>query len=70
MDEIRDILNDFMEPDDRGNKSDGFDEGAMGSNQYFDDFFTKIEFKLYPGCTKFSSLNFFVKLMHLKVSNK
>ena len=32
MDEMRDILNDFMEPDARGNGSDGVDEGVMGSN--------------------------------------
>ena len=25
---------------------------------------------MYPGCTKFSSLKFLVKLIHLKVSNK
>ena len=67
---MRDILNDFMEPDDEGNRDDGVDEEAMRSNQYFDDLFTKIESKLYPRCTKFSSLNFLVKLMYLKVSNK
>ena len=32
-DETRDILNNFMEPDDRG---DGVDEEAVGSKQYFD----------------------------------
>ena len=43
MDEMKDILNDFMEPDDGGhwgNGGDRVDEGAMGSNQYFDDLFT------------------------------
>ena len=32
VDEMRDILNDFMEPDDGGNRGDGVDKGAMGSN--------------------------------------
>ena len=62
-----DVLNDFMEPN---NRDDDVDEEATGSNQYFDDLFTKIESELYPRCIKFSSLNFLVKLMHLKVSNK
>ena len=42
MDEMRDILNDFMEPDGRGNVGnggDGVDKGATRSNQYFDNFF-------------------------------
>ena len=67
---MKDILNDFMEPDDGGNRGDSVDEGAMGSNQCFHDLFTKIESECYPRCTKFSSLNFLMKLMHLKVSNK
>ena len=29
-DKTRDILNDFMEPNDRGNGGDGVDEGALG----------------------------------------
>ena len=44
VDEIRNILNDFMEPDDR---SDVVDEGTIGSNQYLDDLFTEIEFEFY-----------------------
>ena len=55
MDELRNILNDFIKPDDRGN---GIDKGAMRASQYFDNLFTEIESELYPGCTKFSSLNF------------
>ena len=61
-----DILNDFMELD---NRDDDVDDGAMGSTQYFDDLFTKIESNLYPRCIKFSSLNFLKKLIRLKVSN-
>ena len=54
VDKIRDILNDFIEPDDGGNggiEGDGVDEGATGSNQYFVDLFTEIETELYPRCT-------------------
>ena len=36
----------------------------------FDDLFKEMEIELYPGCQKFSALNFLVKLMHLKVLNK
>ena len=73
MDEMRYILNDFKKHDDRvngGDRGDGDDEGATGLNQYFDDLFIEIETELYSGCTKFSSLNFLVKLMHLKVTYK
>lgn len=34
------------------------------------DMFKEMEVELYPGCQKFSALNFLVKLMHLKVLNK
>ena len=61
------ILNDFMELD---NGDDDVHKGAMRSAQYFDDLFTEIESELYQGCIKFPSLNFLVKLMHSKVSNK
>ena len=67
MDEIIDVLNDFMEHD---NGDVDVDKRAMASAQYFDDLFTKIETELYQGCTKFSSLNFSMKLMDLNVSNK
>lgn len=33
----------------------------------FGDLFDEIENELYPGCKKFSELNFLVKLMHMKV---
>ena len=32
VDKMKDILNDFREPDDVGNEGDSVDEGAMGSN--------------------------------------
>ena len=62
-----DILNDFMELE---NEDDDVDQEAMGSSQYIDDLFMQRETELYPICTKFSFLNFLVKLMHLKISNK
>ena len=34
------------------------------------DLLTEVEQELYPGCKKFSSLTFLVKLMHIKVLNK
>ena len=36
----------------------------------YDDLFTALNLELYPGVSSFSSLNFLVKLMHLKVMNK
>ena len=67
VDKIIDVLNDFIEPDNWG---DDVDKGVIGLVQYLDCLFTEIESELYPGCIKLSSLNFLVKLMHLKVSNK
>ena len=67
VDEMIDVLNDFLE---LKNGVDDVDEGATGSAQYFDHSFIEIEMELYPRCSKFYSLNFLVKLMHLKVSNK
>ena len=36
----------------------------------YDDLFVEMETKLYLGCQTFSSINFLVKLMHLKMLNK
>ena len=44
--------------------------GAQSSNVQYDDLFTALNSELYPGMSSFSSLNFLVKLMHLKVMNK
>ena len=67
MDEIINILNNFTEPDDG---DDNVDERVTRSAQYFDNLFIEVESELYPRCIKFTFLNFLVKLMHLKVSNK
>ena len=44
--------------------------GAQSSNVQYDDLLATLNSKLYPGVSSFSSLNFIVKLMHLKVVNK
>ena len=36
----------------------------------YDNFFASLNSELYPGVSSFASLNFLVKLMHLKVMNK
>ena len=58
VDEMIDVLNNFMEPE---NRDDDVDQVITGLAQYFDDLFTNIEIKFYPWCTKFFSLNFLVK---------
>ena len=47
MEEMIDILNDFMEP---ANVVSDVDNGAMRLAQYFDNLFTEIESELYPCC--------------------
>ncbi|KAL5563546.1 hypothetical protein UlMin_033293 [Ulmus minor] len=44
--------------------------GSQSFNVQYDDLFTALNSELYPGVSSFSSLNFLVKLMHLKVMNK
>ena len=50
------------------------DETEVGieDTQYdeFKDLLYELQVEKYPGCTKYSSLNFFVKLIHLKVLYK
>jgi len=45
---------------------------VLGDAQHdeFKELLSELESALYPGCTKYSSLNFLVKLMHLKVLYK
>ncbi|KAL5573309.1 hypothetical protein UlMin_022906 [Ulmus minor] len=64
-DEMFDVLDDII--------SEDADEDAIGgpsSNEQYDDLFAALRSELYPGVSSFSSLNFLVKLMHLKVLNK
>ena len=42
----------------------------MDQGQKIDKLFNELEIKLYPGCKKFSTLTFLVKLMHIKVFNR
>ena len=44
--------------------------GGQSSNEQYDNLFAALRSELYPGMSSFSSLNFLVKLMHLKVLNK
>ncbi|KAL5564918.1 hypothetical protein UlMin_028082 [Ulmus minor] len=64
-DEMFDVLDDII--------SEEADEDAVGgpsSNDQYDDLFAALRSELYLGVSSFSSLNFLVKLMHLKVLNK
>ncbi|KAL5580793.1 hypothetical protein UlMin_013235 [Ulmus minor] len=64
-DEMFDVLDDII--------SEDADEDAVGgpsSNEQYDDLFAALRSELYPGVSSFSSLNFLVKFMHLKVLNK
>ena len=64
-DEMFDLLDDIIS---NGAKVDPI--GAQSSNVQYNEFFTTLISKLYPGVSSFSLLNFLVKLMHLKVLNK
>ena len=75
-DEVLDVLNDFIGPlNDDGIRNDAhldddITSATMASDEQYEDLFAEVEAELYPGCTTFSSLNFLVKLMHLKVLHK
>ena len=47
-------------------------EVSIEDTQYdeYKDLLSELQVGLYPGCTKYSSLNFLVKLMHLKALYK
>ena len=64
-DEIFDVLGDIISD---GAKGDPV--GGQSSNVQYDDLFTTLRSELYPSVSNFSSLNFLVNLMHLKVINK
>ncbi|PON95856.1 LOW QUALITY PROTEIN: hypothetical protein TorRG33x02_083790 [Trema orientale] len=65
VDEIVDILQDFIgtrNTNDGENEDDMGDDMAMRlsvSGQQYDELFSEVEAELYPGCTSYSSLNFF-----------
>ncbi|XP_076936560.1 uncharacterized protein LOC143603730 [Bidens hawaiensis] len=68
-DVIEDVMNERREEDtnvdDRNSGSDSSDV-----RDDFEELLKEAQSELYPGCTKFSSLDFLAKLMHIKVKNK
>ena len=72
-DEMIDIINDVIGEQDTNEEgvNEGISDGGGNSAEnQFDDLFQEVEAELYPGCTWLSSLNFLVKMMHMKVMNK
>ena len=59
-DEMMDVIDDVVGDEHAGTSTDG----------YYDELFQALHSELYPGVLSFSSLNFLVKLMHIKVMNK
>lgn len=59
------MLGDIISDDEEGDPS-----RCQTSSEQYDDLFEALKSELYPGVSSFSSLNFLVKLMHLKVMNK
>ncbi|KAK9048205.1 hypothetical protein SSX86_032832, partial [Deinandra increscens subsp. villosa] len=60
-----DALEDLMQVDtniEEGNS----DTQSSEAGDDFDDLLKELQSELYPGCTKFSSLDFLAKLMHIK----
>jgi len=63
-DVIEDVRGERMEEDTDVN------EENPGTSDDFEALLEEVQAELYPGCTKFSSLDFLAKLMHIKVKNK
>ena len=66
MEEEHNILNEGNSGAEEGNPG----TENSGSTDDFEDLLKEVQSELYPGCTKFSSLDFLAKLMHLKVKHK
>ena len=64
-DEMFDVLDDIISDDAEVDLI-----GAQASKVQYDDLFVALNSELYHIVSLFSSLNFLVKLMHLKVINK
>ncbi|XP_062086475.1 uncharacterized protein LOC133792583 [Humulus lupulus] len=75
-DEMMDVLNDIAQPnnceDDENEVDDEIPPASecRGTSQYYNDLFAEMESPLFPGCEKYTSLNFVAKLMHFKVLGK
>ncbi|KAK9051123.1 hypothetical protein SSX86_027749 [Deinandra increscens subsp. villosa] len=59
-------LEDLMQVDTNIEEGNSDPQSSEASDD-FDDLLKELQSELYPGCTKFSSLNFLAKLMHIKV---
>ena len=72
---LRDMLEDIIRGDtmdiDHGERSYDHvtDTNVQGEVDKFDKLLGEAQRELYPGCSKFSTLSFIVKLLHLKVYN-
>ena len=70
-DDIIAALNDMHAPINKEADSNEYTSHEMGRNEKnIDNLFGEGHKALYPGCTKFSTLTFLVKLMHIKVLNR
>ena len=64
VDALLDLVNEMsFESGHANDRNEEVDKEAMSYEEYFEE----LQSKLWPRCTKMSSLNFLVKLMHLKV---
>ncbi|KAI3786099.1 hypothetical protein L1987_45226 [Smallanthus sonchifolius] len=68
-DVIEDVMGERMEEDTNTNEGNSGTE-SRGVRDDFEALLKEVQSELYPGCTKFSSLDFLAKLMHIKVKNK
>ncbi|KAJ9547255.1 hypothetical protein OSB04_019798 [Centaurea solstitialis] len=66
---IDDIMGERME-NDTNHVEGNSDTDGRGVDDGFLKLLEEVNAELYPGCTRFSSLDFIAKLMHIKVNNK
>ena len=70
-DDMAEALRDAAGPSGGSNNNDTTDlDDYNNTTNLFDQLFAEMQKELYPGCIKFSSLTFIVKLMHIKVLNR
>ncbi|KAM6544118.1 hypothetical protein CsatB_008565 [Cannabis sativa] len=72
-DEMIDIVSDIMQHAncvDEENEHEEIPEQGFNSRVDYSDLFEEIGAPLFPGCQKYTSLNFMVKMMHFKVLGK
>ena len=66
---IEDIRGELMEEDANLDEGNSNTESSDGGDE-FDELLKEAGTELYPGCKKFTSLEWLAKLMHIKVMNK